>query len=232
MTRKVRSLSSRSTILFVSCILFAVLTQYVSVESFIYAGLKDIILLEIPIGGVFRIGILFHLIPLNVILMLYYNWIYLMRHIGLTGAARYKTAKASKVAKKIESTKNLIHQLWADFTIPISITAFFALLFLTLFALLCPSVLSDFAASIYNGNNFFRGLISRSAQMNSFLMGAIGSLAASFRISLESSLKPAIKSVLGLDLAWKYLLCQNAAAWATALYILAYVKYYGVRKKR
>ncbi|MEM2913242.1 MAG: hypothetical protein QXR06_02730 [Candidatus Bathyarchaeia archaeon] len=234
MPHRVRSLSSRSIIRYVPCILFAVLIQYALIESFIYAGLKDIVLLEIPIGGGFQIGILFHLIPLNVILVLFYSWIYLMRYetLGLTEATRYKTAAVPKVAKKIESPKNVIHHLWTDFTIPICITAFFALILLTLFALLCPSVLNDIAASLYHGNNFFRGLISWSARMNSSLTGAIGLLAASFRISLESSIKPAIKSILGLDLAWKYLICQNAAAWATALYMLAYAKYYGVRRKR
>ncbi len=234
MPHRARSLSSRSIALHVPCILFAILIQYALVESFVYAGLKDIVLLEIPFGEDFRIGILFHLIPLNVILVLYYSWIYLMRYrtVGLTEAARRKTSAAPKVAKKIESPKNIIHHLWADFKIPMGITAFFALLLLTSFALLCPSVLNDFAASLYRGNNIFRGLVSWFFQMNSFLTGAIDPLAASFRISLESSLKPAIKSILGLDLAWKYLLCQNTAAWATVLYMLAYVKYYGVRRRR
>lgn len=234
MPYRVRSLSSRSIILNVPCILFAVLIQYALIESFVYAGLKDIVLLEIPVGGGFQIGILFHLIPLNVILVLCYSWIYLMRYKtpGSIEAARYKTAAAPKVAKKIESPKNVIHHLWIDFLIPIGITSFFALILLTLFALLCPSVLNDFAASLYHRNNLFRGLISWSAQLNSSLKGIIGWLAAYFRISLESSIKPAMKSILGLDLAWKYLLCQNAASWATALYMLAYVKYYGVRRKR
>ncbi|MBS7634524.1 hypothetical protein KEJ34_03370 [Candidatus Bathyarchaeota archaeon] len=234
MTHRVRSLSSRSIILHVPCILFAVLIQYALIESFAYAGLEEIVLLEIPIGGGFQIGILFHLIPLNVILVLYYSWIYLMRYrtVGLTEAARRKTAAEPKAAKKVESPKNIIRRLWSDFTIPMGITAFFALLLLTSFALLCPSVLNNFAASLYRGNNIFRGLISWFFQINSSLMGAVGLLAASFRISLESSLKPAIKSILGLDLAWKYLLCQNTAAWATVLYMLAYVKYYGIRRRR
>jgi hypothetical protein len=206
----------------------------VLVVSFIYAGLREIALLEIPVGGGFQIGVLFHLITLNVILVLYCNWIYLMEYKSAESieVARYKAATTPKVAKGVESPKSFIHSLWASFIIPISLAALFALLLLTLFTLLCPSILNDFVVSLYHGNSFFRGLILWSAQMNSFIIRTLGSFIASLRISLEAPFKSIIKSILGIDLAWKYLICQNAAAWATTIYVLTYIRYYGTRRKR
>jgi len=234
MPRRSRYLNGRNLIIYVSWVLLAILIQYGLVMSFVYAGLRDIALLKIPVGGGFQIGVLFHLIPLNVILVLCYDWIYLVEHkaAGSIEAAHYKAAAAPKADRGVKSPRSLIYSLWTGLKVPASLTALFAFLLLTSFILLCPSILNDFAASLYHGSIFFRGLISWSAHINSSLIETLVFFIASFRISLEAPFKSIIKSILGIDLIWKYLICQNIAAWATTIYMLTYVRHYGTKRKR
>ncbi|MDH5267867.1 MAG: hypothetical protein OEW62_09350, partial [Candidatus Bathyarchaeota archaeon] len=54
---------------------------------------------------------------------------------------------------------------------------------------------------------------------------ALLAMAPSFRSALESFGKSTTGPIVTLDLVWKYAICQNIAAWASALTALTYAQY-------
>ena len=53
----------------------------------------------------------------------------------------------------------------------------------------------------------------------------LDSLAPGFRNAFDNIVPVRYQSLTESDLLWRYVLCQNAAAWVSAIATLAYVKY-------
>lgn len=209
-----------------------ILLQYALVTDFIYRGLADPALLKVSFEDeLFQIyvSILLYLIPLNVIIIALFSWMYFERNLSMIRARNVLPAKAEKVASKIASLKitNLSQSIYVR---SLSIALLFALSLLIAFTLVNPSVPYEFAVSFYWNNAFFRSLILWSRQINSLLANVLGLFAASFRTSLSGLIKPFIEVFSSLNIVWKYLICQNITAWAFSVLITIYVKY-GRRRK-
>ncbi|MBE0512188.1 hypothetical protein IBX38_03965 [Candidatus Bathyarchaeota archaeon] len=70
----------------------------------------------------------------------------------------------------------------------------------------------------------------------SAINGALRAVAPGFRNAIEGLGSSMTEPLTNIDLVWKYTLCQNAAAWISAIVALAYGEYtsrvYRIRKPR
>lgn len=211
-----------------SGVIAVLLLEYALIESFISIGLVDPAPLEIHLGGnlpSIYVSIIFHLIPLNVTLILMLSWIHLNKIIS-EGKRTYKPVRRGGKSKS--SAKTLHSSELIPKEIPGVIILFSFLLFV-LFMSVCPYALYNLVLNLYWGNDLFRALIEWSSQINSSLIDAVGLFAASLRGGISSLIRPLSDPLLEVDVVWKYLICQNAAAWLTTMFTLAYGKYYGGR---
>lgn len=196
----------------------SILIQYALLKVFISEGLT-------ATAPQISVIVLLYLIPLNIILVLLFSWIYLMRHLS--------TAPPKTLAKGGRVTPSLIKAGLSQpaFRGVLGITLLFGFLSFIIFVLVYPESLFRLSESLYWSSGLFRGLIKLSYQINKFMVGALGSLALSFRSSILGLIRPLSEATMMLDVRWKYLICQNIAAWATALFILVYVRYSSARRR-
>jgi hypothetical protein len=118
------------------------------------------------------------------------------------------------------------------------LTVFLASVFV-LYALVHPTLIHDMVVGFYTENPSFlwfvletirqaRGIgqdLSPIGWLASTINGALVAVAPGFRSSLEGLGAPIIGPMAKLDLVWKYALCQNAAAWFSAIAAFAYGQY-------
>lgn len=121
---------------------------------------------------------------------------------------------------------------------------------LTLYILAYPNMAYNFAAGIYEANPSLHGFVLKTIEigkaiaqalspigwMGSAIDNALRDAAPGFRNNLEEFGAPITEPLTKLDLVWIYALCQNAAAWISAVVALAYGEYtsrlYRIRKPR
>jgi len=108
----------------------------------------------------------------------------------------------------------------------------------TLYILAYFPLTYDLATGIYEANPSFHGFVLKTIEIGkaiaqalspigwlaSAIDNALRAAAPSFRSSLEGFGAP-ITTLAKLDLVWVYILCQNVAAWASAVVALAYGEY-------
>jgi len=87
-----------------------------------------------------------------------------------------------------------------------------------------PSFL-DFILKIMGGAQAIAQALAPLGWVASALNKALLAAAPGFRNALLALGSPIVNSMVSLDLAGKYLVCQNAAAWASAMTALAYGRY-------
>jgi len=121
---------------------------------------------------------------------------------------------------------------------------------LALYILVYPNLFHDLAVGLYSSNPSFRGFVLKTNEiargiaqalspigwLASAINDALRSLAPGFRSAIQGFGTPMTESLTNLDLVWKYVLCQNVAAWISAIVALAYGEYsshvYRIRKPR
>ncbi len=203
----------------------ASLLQYLLVASFTSMGLADTAPLKISFGGTsIYISILFHLIPLNVILIILLSSTYLSK-------CKFKPSKKHTITTTGKGGIGLrfTHSILKE---GLGVILLFGFSAFTLLALICPSAPYNFVVNLYFTNEFFRGFIQWSSWLHSSLIGFVDLFAVSFRSGLWNLVRPIGEPILSLNIEWKYLLCQNVAAWITAILTLAYGRYCESRRRR
>ena len=121
---------------------------------------------------------------------------------------------------------------------------------LALYILVYPNLSHDLAIGLYSANPSFHGFVLKTIEiakgiaqalspigwLASAIDGALRAVAPGFRNAIEGLGSSMTGPLTNLDLVWKYTLCQNAAAWISAIVILAYGEYasrvYRIRKPR
>jgi len=121
---------------------------------------------------------------------------------------------------------------------------------LTLYILAYPKLTYDLAAGLYKAIPSFHGFVLKTIEIGKAtaqVLSPIGWLASSidnalraaapgFRNALEGFGGSVTEPLAKLDLVWVYTLCQNFAAWVSAVVALAYGEYtsrlYRIRKPR
>ena len=121
---------------------------------------------------------------------------------------------------------------------------------LALYILVYPNLLNDLAIVLYSANPSFHGFVLKTIDiaqgvaqalspigwLASTINEALRAVAPGFRNTIEGLGASITQPLTNLDLVWKYTLCQNAAAWISAIVALAYGEYtssvYRIRKPR
>jgi len=265
----------------------AVLIECLIVASFLSFGLVDKYLLtptfQLPgtnISFTLSISLLFHLIPIGMILVLGANWVYLTRCVAVVPRG-IKTPKKSSVMPKDRYQKSrskhfkLIRQFYKSLSkrfekISRSFDAFYnrlirgflrirgisyimqrlhfaraaikssatvlAVFIVSVFGLILlvkPTAIHDAVIGFYTANpslaSAIRGIADGIAlsPIGGFTTGvdnALTGIAAGFWSTLEGTGRVA-ESLVKLDLVWKYVICQNLAAWVSAFMVWVYGKY-------
>jgi len=121
---------------------------------------------------------------------------------------------------------------------------------LTLYMLAYPQLTYNLATETYEANPSFHGFVLKTIEigktiaqalspvgwMASAIDNALRASAPGFRNALEGFGGPVTERLAKLDPVWTYTLCQNVAAWVSAIVALAYGEYtsrlYRIRKPR
>lgn len=129
-----------------------------------------------------------------------------------------------------------------------TVLAVFVISVLALYLLAYPKVSYDLVVGLFGSNTSFHGFVLRTIDVGKGLAQALSpidwvasaidnvlrAVAPGFRNALEGLGAPVMKSLAELDLLGRYVICQNVAAWISALVALAYGEYasilYHIRK--
>jgi len=130
----------------------------------------------------------------------------------------------------------------------VTVLAVFLLSVLTLYILAYPKLTYNLVTGIYEASPSFHGFVLKTIEIGkaiaqalspigwlaSAINNALRAAAPGFRKALEGFGGPITESLAKLDLVWIYTLCQNVAAWVSAVVALAYGEYtsrlYRIRK--
>ena len=131
-----------------------------------------------------------------------------------------------------------------------TVLAVFVASVLALYLLAYPKVTYDLATGLYRSNPSFHGFTLKTIEIGkemaqtlspigwlaSAIDNALRAVAPGFRNALEGFGAPIITPLTELNLLARYIICQNVAAWISALVALAYGEYtsslYRIRKPR
>lgn len=130
------------------------------------------------------------------------------------------------------------------------VLAVFVVSALALYLLAYPKVSYDLATGLYTSNPSFHGFILKTIEtgkgtaqalfpigwLASVIDNALRAVAPGFRNALEGFGAPIMRSLTEVDLLGRYIICQNVAAWISALVALAYAEHtsglYRIRKPK
>ena len=118
----------------------------------------------------------------------------------------------------------------------VTVLTIFLLSILICYVLVYPNLFNDFAVGLYSSNSAFHGFVLKTtevlqgiakalAPIVSAIDGGLRAIAPGFRNAFEGLVSSRPQSFTGGDLLWRYVFCQNAAAWVSAIAALAYGKY-------
>jgi hypothetical protein len=189
---------------------------------------------------------LFHLVPIAVVLTLVSSWAYLKQIAVKPGGAQ--RARPSVIGKHAKAQKTRPGRMRSIFSRKKSATGFrkearprhaslrsalivlitFSALLLVISLFAFPGAIYQFAASIYESNpsldNFARGTATYVGMVFSSINNALIGAAPGFG-NFVVAVGTVIAPLATLDNDGKYLVFQNAAAWASTLIVILYAKY-------
>jgi hypothetical protein len=115
----------------------------------------------------------------------------------------------------------------------ITVLTIFLLSIILLSVLVYPNMFTDFAVGFYSANSAFHGFVLQTIEslqgigkVLAPIDGGLRAIAPGFRNAFEGLVTSRPHSLTGGDLLWRYVFCQNAAAWVSAIAALAYVRYF------
>jgi hypothetical protein len=115
----------------------------------------------------------------------------------------------------------------------ITVLTIFLLSIILLSVLVYPNLFTDFAVGFYSTNSAFHGFAVSLAEALQGVIKALApidnglrAIAPGFRNAFEGLITSRPHSLTKEDLLWRYVFCQNAAAWVSAIAALAYVRYF------
>jgi hypothetical protein len=108
----------------------------------------------------------------------------------------------------------------------VTVLTVFLLSIILLSVLVYPNLFTDFAAGFYSKTSPLQNFMQSLADVLVSIASGLDSIAPRFRTAFEGIVSARLPSLTGGDLLWRYVLCQNAAAWISAVAALAYVRYF------
>ncbi len=125
------------------------------------------------------------------------------------------------------------HSVW-NITLETTVTvlAIFLIAVILLAVLVYPNLFTEFATGLYSANTALHGFILGIAEALKGVLEALGpindflrGMAPGFRSAFETVVSPRTQHLASSDILWRYVFCQNAAAWISAISALAYPRY-------
>jgi hypothetical protein len=232
----------------------AFISEFFMVSFFVGSGLKETYAYPLPVSP------LFHILPLAVILVLVSSWIYLTNHIAtrphrISPAKVSKSRRRSRTAKSTRGIMGAIRKVFSKIgsvfsssggsSAPqrlsfgslalestVTVLTIFLLSIILLAVLVYPNMFTKFAAGLYSEASPLQGFMQALADVLVPIGGGLDSVASGFRSAFEGIVSTKLPSLTEGDLLWRYVFCQNAAAWISAISALAYVQYFSKTRYR
>ena len=114
----------------------------------------------------------------------------------------------------------------------VTVLTIFLLSIILLYVLVYPNLFTDFAVGLYSSNSAFHGFVVSVAEPLQGVIKALApidaglrAIAPGFRNAFGGLVTSGSQSLSEGDLLWRYVFCQNAAAWVSAIAALAYGRY-------
>jgi hypothetical protein len=119
----------------------------------------------------------------------------------------------------------------------VTVLTIFLLSLITFYVLVYPNLFTDFATEVYTTNSALHGFVLKIIEVLQGVAGALApavsaidgglrAIAPGFRNAFEGLVTSRHQSLTSGDLLWRYVLCQNVAAWISGFATLAYGKYF------
>jgi hypothetical protein len=228
----------------------AFVSEFFMVSFFMGSGLTESSASQLPVSP------LFHILPLVVIIVLVLSWTYLTKQVAMrphrkAPAKVSKSRRHPRRARKAKTSamatiKSILDKIGSAFSSSgsdvsslqrrsfggvavesaITVLTVFLLAAILSAVLVYPQFFTDFAVDFYSSTLGLQGFLQSLAEGLVSLAGGLDSVAPGFRSAFEGLVSPISSSLSGGDLLWRYVFCQNAAAWISALTALVYVRYF------
>ena len=114
----------------------------------------------------------------------------------------------------------------------VTVLTIFLLSIILLSVLVYPHLFTDFAVGFYSETSPLQGFMQSLAEGVVPIASGLDSIAPGFRNAFEGLVSSRAPALTGGDLLWRYVFCQNAAAWVSAISALAYVRYFSKTYRR
>jgi hypothetical protein len=227
----------------------AFVSEFFMVSFFVGSGLTEAST-PLPVSP------LFHILPLAVILVLVLSWVYLTKHVALrprrksptkVSKSRRPTRRRSRKSKStaMGTAKNVLAKVGSAlgsgggssvtqrlsfgevaFESAVTVLVVFLLAIILLSVLVYPTLFTDFAVGFYSKTSALQEFLRSLADGLVSIFSGLGSVAPGFRSALGGLVSSSSASLTEGDLLWRYVFCQNAAAWISAVSVLVYVRYF------
>jgi hypothetical protein len=92
--------------------------------------------------------------------------------------------------------------------------------------LVYPRLFTDFTVDFYSTTSGLQGFLQSLAEGLVSIGGDLDSIASGFGSAFGGLVSLSSTSLSGGDILWRYVFCQNAAAWISAITALVYVRYF------
>ncbi len=161
---------------------------------------------------------------------------------GRIGAAFLRIRGVSYVQRRLSFARAAVKSAATVLTV-------FLVSVLALYILVYPNLFNDLAIGLYSENPSLHGFVLKTIDvargiaqtlspigwLASTINDALRGVAPGFRNAFEGLGAPMAESLTNIDVLWKFTICQNAAAWISAMLVLAYGEYvsriYRIRKQ-
>jgi hypothetical protein len=148
---------------------------------------------------------------------------------SVMGAIKKFFSKLSSVFRRSSGVSSAPQRLSfgrVAFESTITVLTIFLLSIILLSVLVYPNLFTDFAVGFYSTTSPLQGFMQSLADVLVSIASGLDSIAPGFRNAFEDIVSARSPSLTEGDLLWRYVFCQNAAAWASAIAALAYVRYF------
>jgi len=108
----------------------------------------------------------------------------------------------------------------------VTVLTIFLLSIILLYVLVYPNLFTDFAVGFYSKTSPLQGFMQSLADGVVSIASGLDSIAPGFRNAFEGLVLSRSPSLTEGDFLWRYVFCQNAAAWISAISALVYVRYF------
>jgi hypothetical protein len=114
----------------------------------------------------------------------------------------------------------------------VTVLTIFLLSIILLSVSVYPNLFTDFAVGFYSKTSALQGFMQSLAEGVVSIASGLDSIAPGFRNAFEGIVSSRPPTLTWGDLLWRYVFCQNAAAWVSAIAALAYAKYFSNTYRR